>query len=198
MEENFFIFGFGNVSEFRWRQFSGAMQQYITRVRPEILNVEKTEKQHLQIRRTRHGDFRIATNNNRVAVMPRVAPTPRRGFAQHHERRDFVERVVHPIRLERRAVTRFVPARIRGGSVNHAVNSKWKNRPPTAPPVTTPNAGRDEQCEPDDGIADSWAVAATKQFAHFFFRNRRRIPSRLGQSVFNREGGVFAHETVIT
>jgi hypothetical protein len=46
-------------------------------------------------------------------VMPRMAPAPHRGFAHDHEAGNVIDGVVHPARLERRAMPALMPARIR-------------------------------------------------------------------------------------
>ncbi len=104
---------------------------------PEIfrihLEIEERHDDGLQIGRTRNSDLRIAADDDGVAVMAGVAPAPDRGLAHHHERRDLVERVVHPVGLEGGTVAGLVPAGIGGRGVENAVDEVRENRPTTYP-----------------------------------------------------------------
>ena len=81
---------------------------------PGLRNGEKHGDDLENHHRAHHGNFRIAAHNDGVGVMARVAPAPHRGFAHDHKARNVINGVVHPARLERRAVAAFMPARIRG------------------------------------------------------------------------------------
>jgi len=159
------------------------------------IDAEESQKQSTPIRRPGHGDLRVASDDNRVAVVPRVAPSPTGGLPQHHERGDFVEDVVHPVGLERGAVSGLVPAGIGGRGVKRAVNHEWEDGPPRAqaPEHEAADAGTDNQREPEQRVPDGGAVAALKQLAHLLPRHGRGIPRRLGQAFFNGPRRVLAH-----
>ena len=65
-----------------------------------------------------------------VGVVAGMAPPPRGGVAHDHEGGDFVDGVVHPRRLEGRAVAAFMPARIRGGAIEDAIGGPERHAPP--------------------------------------------------------------------
>ena len=92
-------------------------------------------------------------------MMPGMAPAPDDGLAHHHERGDFVKRVVHPVRLERGAVPGFVPSRIGGRSVKNSVDQIGNNRPPRWPEAIGQVAKTDNQSKPDNGIPDGGTIA---------------------------------------
>jgi hypothetical protein len=78
------------------------------------LQRKNVEQDAQNIRRARHGDLRVTADNDGVGMVARMAPTPRRRLAQHHEASDVIDGVVHPARPERRAVAVFVPPGIGG------------------------------------------------------------------------------------
>ena len=71
---------------------------------------EKCRQEAFNAGRAGNGDFGVASNDNRVAVVTGVAPAPDRALAHDHERGNLVKRIVQPIALERGAVARLVPA----------------------------------------------------------------------------------------
>ncbi len=88
-----------------------------------------------------HRDFRVAPNDDRVGVMPRMAPSPGCGFAQNHERSHFIDNIVHPSRFEGGAMTAFMPARIRAGTIEHAINYEGRHAQPGSPEMPAEPAG---------------------------------------------------------
>ena len=72
-------------------------------------HVERAQDQPAKVGRTGNLNFRVAANDDGIAVMTGVTPAPDHGFPHHHERGDLIQHVVHPVGPERRAVTAFVP-----------------------------------------------------------------------------------------
>jgi hypothetical protein len=72
-----------------------------------------------------------------------MAPAPGHRIAHDHEAGDLIDRVVHPARLEGGAVAAFVPARVGGRAVEHAIDEEERHAPPRAPePVDAPEPGK--------------------------------------------------------
>ena len=138
---------------------------------PKKLSASRT-----QIRRAHHGDFRIAADDDGVGVVPRVAPAPGHRVAHNHEAGKLVDGVVHPLRLERRAVAAFVPARVRRGTVEHPIDEEEGDAPPGAPEIDAPGGAGDKRGEPHCRIADRRAVLAPHQLLHPLPRNVGVIP----------------------
>src|SRR5580658_1738264 len=98
------------------------MEQYAPKKFWNIWQGEKINyKQHLA-RWPGNRNLRIAPDDDRIAVMTGMAPAPDGGFAHHHEGCDFVKKIVQPVRFERCAMARLVPARIRSGGIKHAID----------------------------------------------------------------------------
>ena len=170
------------------------MLREIFRIHPEI---EERHDDALQVRRTGHRDFRVAANDDGVAVMAGVAPAPDRGLAHDHERGDLVERVVHPIGLEGGAVAGFMPAGIGGRGIEHAVEQIGEDGPPVAPERIGQKAAAEDEGKPENRVADGRPIAALQQAAHGFPRHRTLIPIGFGQALFHSQGGVDAGEAVV-
>ena len=158
---------------------------------------EKTQQDARHIRRPRHGDFRIAPDDDRVGVMPHVAPPPRRGLAQHHERSHFIDDVVHPRRFEGGAMAALVPARVRAGTIKDAVNEKGRQTPPGSPEMPAQPAGEAQQPKPEQRVANRRAIPALHQGLQPLARNGTGIPFRRGQPMFLGKFAVAADQTVI-
>ena len=94
---------------------------------------EKAHEVRRYVRRAGNLNFRIPTDDNGVRMVPCVAPAPDHGLAQDHERRQFVEGVVQPVRFECGSVPRLVPTRVRGRGVEHGIQSVRNYDPPGAP-----------------------------------------------------------------
>jgi hypothetical protein len=86
-----------------------------------------------QIRRAHDRYLGIAADDDGVGVVAGMAPAPGHRIAHDHEAGDLVDRVVHPRRLEGGAVAAFVPARVGGRTVEHAIDEEERHAPPAAP-----------------------------------------------------------------
>src|SRR6185312_4895807 len=106
------------------------------------LEGEEVEEDAEKVWRPRHRDLRVAADDDGVGVMAGMAPAPHRRLAQHHEAGDLIDEVVHPARAEGGAMAAFMPARIRGGTVEHAIGEKERQAPPAAPEVPGQAAGQ--------------------------------------------------------
>ena len=159
---------------------------------------EKCRQEAFNARRAGNGDFGVAANDNRVAVVTGVAPAPDRALAHDHERGNLVKRIVQPIALERGAVARLVPARIRGGAVNNPIRNEGNQRPGTRPEEESRIAEKPEQAEPDDRVANGGTVFALEQLAHDITRHGGLIPLRFGEAFFDGQFGIHTDETVVT
>ena len=136
-------------------------------------------------------------NDDRVGMMASVTPAPGGGFAQHHERSQFVEGVIHPVGFESRAMTGFMPARVGYRGVQDTINSKRDHSPPCPPEVKTDSPKDQQQRKPKDSIPDRRAIAAFEQLAHLYLRNRRGIPFCFGQTILDCQGCISSHQTII-
>ena len=67
---------------------------------------------HPGLRRLHQRDFGVATDDDGVGVMPRVAPLPGHRISNDHETGNLVDDVVHPAGLERGAVAGLMPAAV--------------------------------------------------------------------------------------
>ena len=111
------------------------------------------------------------------------------GIAHDHEARDLVDHVVHPARLEGRAVAGFVPARVAGGAVEHAVDEEERHAPPGAPEPDAAGRRQHHGAEPDDGVADGRPVGALHQLLHLLARHVGVIPLGRRKPGFHRPRG---------
>ena len=93
-------------------------------------------------------DLGITPDDDRVGVMPGMAPSPHRRVAHDHEAGDVVHDRVHPPRPERRAVTALVPTRVGRRAVQHAVHGERQQRPHREPQVHAEAAEQHQQTEP--------------------------------------------------
>ena len=110
----------------------------------------------------------------RVAVMAHVAPAPHDRFATDHERCDLVDRVVHPVGLERRAVPTFVPAGVGDGRVQHPVDGKGYDRPPGAPQGQSRQAKAIRSANQISVSRTAGPIAALQQLAHLLLGESAR------------------------
>ena len=195
--DDFAVLGTRNERPFLGREPSRAVDGYRFEIGDRRGHAEEEEEELAHAGRTRHGDLRIAADDDRVAVMAIVAPAPDGRLAHDHERGDLVERVVHPVGLERRAVARFVPAGIGGRPVDYAIQQEGDDRPRAAPPGVGPAAEAEKQREPEQRVADGRAVPPLQQLAHLGLRHGTRVPVRFGQPLLDGQGGVRTDETVI-
>ena len=152
-EKHFGEFALGHKGLLRLRHPAKSMGEEEFEIGRIAFKGKEPHDNGLDIRRPRHSDFRIPSHDNGVAVVPGVTPPPDRGLAHDHKRGDFVERIVHPIRLEGRAVPRFVPAGIRGGTVKHGIDQIRNCRPPGSPQCPCRPRASKNQRKPQDRIA---------------------------------------------
>src|SRR5580692_11555229 len=75
-----------------------------------LLDAEEHQENVAQNGWSRRHHLWIAANDDRVGMMPRVAPAPYGRLAQHHEAGDLIDHLIHPASLEGGAVPAFVPA----------------------------------------------------------------------------------------
>ena len=143
-----------------------------------FLSAKMLSRSETNIRRTRRDDLGIAADDDRIRVVARMAPAPDLRLAHDHEAGDLIDRVVHPLRLERGAMAALVPAAVGRGAVEHAVNEKEGNRGPGPPKIVAEASGHDERCEPDERVPDRRTVLAAHQLLELGARDRRRVPSR--------------------
>src|SRR5262249_1332723 len=87
-------------------------------------------------------------------VVARVAPAPDRRFAQYHETGQLIDRVVHPARAERGAMAAFMPAGVRGRSVEHAIGGEERHPPPASPEVPSKPSGQAKPGQPNQSTPD--------------------------------------------
>ena len=94
----------GNVRFFLGKHAPQGMQGNLREILPIHLEVEERHDHALQVRWARDSDLRVTADDNGVAVVTGVTPAPEDGLPHDHERRNFIESVIHPIRLERGTV----------------------------------------------------------------------------------------------
>ena len=198
--EGLAILGFRDVGLLLRREPACAMKQHVPEVERNGPEAEESQQQPEDIRRAGNRNLRIAPDDDGVTVVAHVAPAPGHRLPHHHEGGDLVKRVVHPVSLEGRAVAGFVPAGIRGGGVEHAVDHEGDDRPPASglPKRVAAHPGADQQREPDDGVADGRPVPPFEQLAHLLFGNRRGVPRGFRQTFLQGADGVVAHQAVIS
>jgi hypothetical protein len=142
-------------------------------------------------------DFRFTADNDRVAVMPCMAPAPYDGLTHHHERCDFIEHLVHPVRLERRAVTGLMPAGIGCRCVEHAMEDVRQDSPPRSPQLPGCDPASNNQCEPKQRIPDRGTIATLQQGTHHSTRYLALIPISFRKPPLNSASRIFADEAVV-
>ena len=194
-----------DLAEFRCRDIgplvgchlAGDVDQQVAVVVEEIRNVDDLQQEAAQRDRSRRADLRVASGDDRVAVVAGVAPAPRDRLAADHERRNLVERVVHPVGLERGAMAGFMPTRVGRGGIELAVDGKRDDGPPGAPQRQPRQPERQQQREPEQRVAHRRAIAALQQLAHLLLGDRRGVPLRIRQAPLHRQGRVFTDQAVI-
>ncbi len=177
---------------------SGTMQEHMRYVFPQGHDIKKFRDKDCQVCRSRHCNLQIPPHNDRITMVSGMAPAPWDRFAQHHKGSDFVKCVVHPVCLEGCPMSGFMPARVGCRGIQDPIDRKRNNSPPTAPEKIATYAKDSQQCKPEQGIAERWAIVALEQGAHLLFGNRGGIPARTSQAFLDRQNCVFSKETVIT
>ena len=114
-----------------------------------VPDADDIEHQPQGIGRAHREDLAVAADDDRVGVVPGVAPAPERRLLHVHERRQLVERVVEPGRPECRPVSGLVPAGIRYRSVQNPVARGRRARTPSCPRTSSRRSREREQREPD-------------------------------------------------
>ena len=160
-------------------------------------NGEQPQKQLPQFRRARNLDFRVTTDDDRVAVVTGMTPAPNHRFAQHHKRRDLVEEIVQPIRAEGSAMPGLMPTGVGRRRVEHRISHVGKHHPPCIPEREGRPACEPQQAEPQNRVANGRTVTPFEKFAHLSARNGALIPIGLGKPALDRSRGVLARETVV-
>ena len=196
-EENLRVFRFRQVCGLFRRNPPEAMKRDVFTIASECIEVNELEKQSLDVWRARDMNFGVASHDDRIAMVARMAPPPWHGFTHDHKGGNLVEQVVQPIRLESRAVPGLVPTGIRGRGVKHAVNHQWKNRPPTRPPRPRPQPGCKDKPEIDQAVANGRPVLASQKLTHFVLGNRRGIPIGFGEPESHGALGFGSGETIV-
>ena len=163
----------------------------------EIEDAGEGECRAQQVRRTHHGDLGVAADDDRVGVVAGMAPAPGHRIAHQHEAGDLVDDVVHPARAEGGAMAAFVPARVAGGAVEHAVDEEERHAPPCAPEPDAAGGRAQYGGDPDDGVADRRAVGALHQLLHRLARHVGVIPFGRGQPGLDRDPRAFADQAVV-
>ena len=191
------LLGGGNKGLFRRAHHARRVAQHVDDGMPRIEQAEEIEHEAREIRRAHHGDLGIAADDDRIRVVARVTPAPGHRIAHDHETGDLVDGVVHPHRLEGRAVAAFVPAAVGGRSIEYAINEEERYRPPAAPQPDAGSAGDQHGAEPDGGVADRRPVAALHQRLHLLAGDLGVIPLGSGQAVGHGGLGVTAKKAVV-
>ena len=187
----------GNEGLFFHAQPPGAVAEHLAEEDQRRADADECPEHGKQLRRSSYGYLRVAADDNRVAVVAGVAPTPAGRILDAHEGRDLVEGVVHPVRLECRAVSRFVPAGAGGRGVEDAVDREGEHGPPSAPEHESADAGTENQREPKERVTDGGTVPPFEKLAHFVPWHGRGIPRRFGKALLNGRRRVSADEAVI-
>src|ERR1700733_15277016 len=143
-----------------------------------ILKREGVEQEGDNVRGTRRDDFGVAPNDDRIRVVARMAPAPDLWLTHDHEAGDLINRIVHPLRLERGAMAALVPATIGRGAIKNAVNDEKRDRSPGPPKIIAKASGYYERRDPDQRIPDLRTVLTAHQLFKLRALDRRRVPFR--------------------
>src|SRR5258708_1520538 len=99
-----------NEGHFLCRQATEGVADDVLDCRDGVLDRENVENHAADIRRAHGNDLGIASDDDRVGMVARMAPAPDRRLAHDHETRYLVNRVVHPPSLECGPMSAFMPA----------------------------------------------------------------------------------------
>src|ERR1700722_19678865 len=91
-------------------ELTDRVERHLRDIGLRLLDAEEHQENVAQNGWSRRDHLWIAANDNRVRVVPRVAPAPDGWFAQHHKAGDLIDHLIHPARFEGGAVPAFVPA----------------------------------------------------------------------------------------
>ena len=114
---------------------TGGMDGHLLEGQRHVEQADEVGDDVPQLRWAHGDDLRITTDDDRVGVVAGVAPSPHGRVAHDHEAGDVVDDGVHPSCLEGGAVTAFVPPRVGGRAVEHAVGREAEQRPHREPQV---------------------------------------------------------------
>ena len=178
-------FAFGDEFTIPFGELSAGMSDEIAKVFRVGAEGKKSLDHSSDIRWTGNGNFGIATQNDGVAVMTGVGPTPDRAFAKDHEGSDLIEGVVHPVGLEDRAVESLVPSGVGTPGVEGGVDQIGEDGPPRSPKGNGGGGSSEDEAEPKNGVANRGAIFSNEKFAHLLFGNGALIPIGFGQAGFD-------------
>ena len=85
----------------------------------------------------------------------------------------------------------FVPARVAGRAVEHAIDEEERHAPPCAPEPDAAGGRAQDGDDPDDGVADRRPVGALHQLLHRLARDIGVIPLGRGQPGLDRPRACF-------
>ncbi len=165
-DDGLVLFHLGHVAFLVRRQLA---ERLAHQCRKRIAKVEDTGEGECgaqQVRRAHHGDLGIAPDDDGVGVVAGMTPAPGHRIAHQHEAGDLVDDIVHPARAEGGAMAAFVPARVAGGAVEHAVDEEERHAPPGAPEINAAGSGSQDGGDPDDRVADRRTVGTLHQLLH--------------------------------
>ena len=95
-------------------------------------------------------------------------------------------------------MTAFMPARIRGRTIKHAIDDEEGNAGPGAPEPGAPEPRRDEGGKPDKRIADRRPVGAFHQLLKIPAGDWRGVPLGCREPLVAGRLAVGTEETVVT
>ena len=129
--------------------------------------------------------------------MAHMAGPPNHRVAHEHEAGNLVDNLILPRRLERGAVTAFMPARIRGRSVQHPVGQPERGRPPTGPQQNPQPGKSHHKPEPQHRVPGGPRIILFHQAADLSRINRCAVPGRVRQACGLSAGSGFLGKGVI-
>ena len=147
---------------------------------------EQVDGPRPNVDRSGEHDLRIASDDDRVAVVANVRPPPHRGFAQQHERGREIHQFIEPRGAKRRAVATFVPPRIGCAAVQSAVDDEGRDRPPRTERNPCPASRTHEQHEPEHDIDAGAEIRPLMKFGKPSRVDRRAVPLGVGKASFDR------------
>ena len=140
---------------------------YQRRIITQITSIiDQSQSKTANIRRPRNLNFRIAPDDNGIAMVTRMAPPPNHRFPHNHKRRDLVDHIVHPIAPKRSAMTALMPTRVRGRSIKRCVNEIGSDNPPRSPQRNGRKTRAHQYRDQQKRVANRWTVFALEQLAH--------------------------------
>ncbi len=145
---------------------SGGIAEDVLELRPAGFEEEQVKEDLGDVGRRHDGDFGIASHEQRIGVVPGVAPAPVIAFVQGHEAVEVVQYFVEPAGPERRAVRQLVGVVV-GHRIHDAVDSEERHAPPRSPGADGAGSRSQEQRQPDAEVAQAETVGAAHQLFQF-------------------------------